>query len=80
MTFDFALSRPRVAAKTPPMGAVGVCQSVDWWEFHSVRTQYVKKLVGQSGLLKALHWMNCYLSPAFSPNPLKPLDPLQKQS
>jgi hypothetical protein len=75
MTFDFALSRSRVAAKTPPMGAVGVCQSVDWLGFLYARTQYVKKLVGQSGLLKALYWMNCYLSPAFSLNPLKPLDP-----
>jgi hypothetical protein len=61
MTFDFALSRPRVAAKTPPMGAVGVCQSVI--SFHSFTV--CKKLVRQSGLLKALHWMNCYLSSAF---------------
>jgi len=65
MTFDDALSRPRVAAKMPPMGAVGVCQFVDWRRFHPIRLQYVKKLVGQNGLLKALHWMNCYLSPAF---------------
>ena len=25
-----ALSRPQVATKTPPMGAVGACQSVYW--------------------------------------------------
>ena len=79
MTFDYALGRPRVAAQTPPTGAVGVCQSVEWWRFHSIRSQYVKRLIGQNGLLKALHWMNCYLSPASTFNPLKPLDPLKKQ-
>ena len=66
MTFDFALSRLRVAAKAPPMGAVGVCQSVDWLGFHYVRTQYEKigraKWLVKSLALDELLFITCILT------------------
>ena len=35
-----ALSRPQVATKTPPMGAVGVCQSSDWLNQNATSLQF----------------------------------------
>ena len=38
--FFNVLSRPRVATKTPPMGAVGVCQSNDWLDQNSTGLKF----------------------------------------